>query len=453
LSYIEASNYLNILIVKKRVIIKNRLCLFVLCIAAVLLSSIFVSSIFRNFIADFYYQKYINTIYNSTIDQQFEYISKMVSLNETNPEYLYEFGKLFYEANWEKYLYANVDSSLIGDRDENRLLLQSFLKVADGNPKLIPIVALKESIRHNPLNSEVYLELALMYATLEHTENIDLLFKRAIIMDPSNIFLHYYIGIYSLGNQNLEKALDEFRKVFVISNSSGIFLSNLFLNIVERVYLFNSGYYTLAKINPSSYKALSSLANFLRNKNRWGDSKKAFYRSIKLAPTDKKVDIIYKFAAASASNKDWQELNKINEKFNNCISANKEVNKSFNLLLIRSSYSQKDYVEVLKRAELLIESCPYDYQPYYYKGLSLLRLGRKGEGFYNLEKAAKLSPENIGLHRTLAFSYESVKQYDGALAKWKLVLELAKANGKNEKQYSDALDNIVRIKTKLEMSN
>jgi cytochrome c-type biogenesis protein CcmH/NrfG len=83
----------------------------------------------------------------------------------------------------------------------------------------------------------------------------------------------------------------------------------------------------------------------------------------------------------------------------------------------------------------------------------LFNLGRKGEGISQLEKAVRLSPENINLLRMLAFFYESAKLYDKALAKWQLILRSTKENVKYKNLYSEALNNILRIKTKLNMAN
>ena len=450
------------LIIKKRFIINSKFCLLAFCIAIIALASIFALSVFRNLLADIYYQKYINGRNNLSISQQFEYIAKALCLNKTNTEYLYEFGKAFYQANKEEYAYGNPNSNFVTNKYENRLSFNfpliknlSFIKryKNNGNPKLIPVAAYEESLCHNPLNAEVYLKLGLMNAILGREEDINSLFNMASIIDRQNIFHHYSIGIYYLWNHNLEKAVEEFREIFLISSPSGKFLSNYFLNILNQVYLINSEYRFLAKLCPSSYRAYLSLASFLKEKKRWNDSKKSFYAAIKLAPIEMKGAIVYKLAAASMENKDWQEVWQIDKRFKSYISSDKKINKLFNILLVKSFYSQKDFIEAIRKAELVITLDPYDYNAHYYKGLSLLNLGKKAEGIYQLEKAAKLSPENIYLHKTIAFSYESANQPDKALAKWELILELTKANAKYEKFYFDALNNIVRIKTKLKMAN
>lgn len=453
---------MNRSVAKKRFIIKNRLWLLTLSLIAIALIFIFSLSVSRNLLADYYYQKYINAKIDSSDSHRYEYIIKALSLNETNPEYLFELGKSFYEANKEEYAAANLDSSRLAKSNENKLWLNAFLKedfsfVKDykniGNPKMLPIAVYEESIHHNPLNAEAYFKLGLAYAILEHTDNVDSLFKMAAHMDPNNTYLRYRLGIYYLWNQNLEDALEAFGEIFAISSSAGYFLSDYFLNILNHVYLLNFEYNTLAKICTSSYRAYLLLAEFLEAREQWDDSKRAFYRAIKLAPLDNKGKMIYKFAVASASNQDWQEIKNINERFKHCISSDNKINRQFIVLLVRCHYSQKDYEEVIRKAKLAIDLDPYDYQAYYYKGLSLLQLGRKKEGLCQLEKAVELSPENIDLHTTLASSYESAKQINKALNEWQLIMKLSKTNSKNEKFYTHALNNIVRIKTRLKGVN
>jgi len=418
-------------------------------------------SAFQNFSADYHYQKYITAKLKSGNAQLLGYIMKSLSIDEANPEYLYEFGNSILDAPLKKDIGNNIDSTLIESKDDQKVLnsLQrknfKFLRKYKNikNPMVISIAAYKESIRNNPLNAETYFKLGLTLADLKQTDNIDLLFSMAKKRDPLNRYINYYIGNYYLWNQNLENALDSFRKIFAISNSSGRFLKSYFLYIVNEVYLINPEYTTLAKINPSSYRAYLLLADFLKSKNNWSDSKKAYNKAIKLAPLNQKGDLIYRFASISVSNEDWEEVKNINKRFNHYISSDKDTYKLFNRAFLKCLFDQKEYVEVIKKAEMVLDIDPYNYHSYYYKGLSLFRLGRKGEGISQLEKAAMLSPENIDLLRMLAFLYESTKLYDKALAKWNLIIQLTRSNAKKEKQYSEAFNNILRIKTKLNMAS
>jgi tetratricopeptide (TPR) repeat protein len=428
---------------------------------AIALLTVLALSALQNLFADYYYQKYINTKLKSSDAHLISYITNGLSMDETNPKYLYEFGNTFlevieknadYEANSESMITKGEDkSSLNSIQLEKFNFLKRYKNIS--NPLIIPIAAYKESIQYNPLNAETYLKLGLTVANFEKTNNVDLLFNLANKRDPNNIFINYYIGNYYLWNQNLEKALNAFRKIFAISNSSERFLESYFLNILNEVYLTNPEYSALAKINPSSYIAYLTLADFLKSKNRWNESKKAYYRAIKLAPLDEKSELIYRLASISASNKDFEEVRKIDERFKHYITSKRDINRLFSILFIKCLYAQKDYTEIIKRADKLIEIAPYDYKSYYYKGLSFINLDRKAEGISQLEKAARLSPENINLLRTLAFFYESTKLYDKALAKWQLILKSTKDSVKDKNLYSEAFNNILRIKTKLNMAN
>lgn len=409
--------------------------------------------VIQNLLADINYQKYLAARNIAHSNRQFDYIINALSFNKLNPEYLYECGKIIYELKTRTSSAKSISSQAKINGEETPLTLKNLHRLErlmrnNTNPDLIPFSLCEDSLRNNPLNGEAYLTLGLMCAELYPSDNNDGFFNMACTMDPNNISTHYSIGTYYLWNWNLEKALEEFREIFIIANSSGMFLSQYYRNILQQASAFNSEYAFLAKINPSSYKAFLSLATFLKNKNRWHDSKEAYRRATKLAPVDAKADVIYRFALACSTNNDVEEILQLSSEYQSTIASNSNINKLFNIIAAKTLYANKEYEEAINKAEYLIEIIPYDHEPYLYKGLSLIKLGKKADGIYHLTKAAKLKPDNINIRLTLATSYESVEQLNSAINEWQHILQLAKNDTKYSSYYSRALDNIIRLKTK-----
>jgi hypothetical protein len=437
----------------KKAFIKSRLQMIGTFLISTSLLFLLSFLVLQNLLADINYQKYLAARNTAQSNKQLDYIINALSFNKSNPEYLYECGKSMYELKTRTSSAKSITSQAKIDAEETSLTLKNLHRLErwmenSNNPDLIPLSLCEDSLRNNPLNAEAYLIAGLMYAELSPSDNNDDFFNMACIMDANNISNHYSIGTYYLWNWNLEKALEEFRKIFAIANSSGMFLSQYYNNILQQASAFNSEYTFLAKINPSSYKAFLSLATFLKNRNEWHDSKQAYCRAIKLAPLDAKADVIYRFALACRTNNDVEEILRLNSEYQSTIASNGKINKLFNLIAAKALYTNKEYEEAINKAEYLIGISPHDHEPYLYKGLSLIKLGEKADGIYYMAKAAQLKPDNINIRLTLATSYESVGQLNSAINEWQHILQLAKNDTKYSSYYSRALNNIIRLKTK-----
>ncbi len=438
---------------KEKAFIKSRFQVIGIYLLAFSLLFILSLLVVQNLLADIYYQKYIKEKNTADNKKQFEYIINAISLNKSSPEYLYECGKIIYELKTITNFSEAITSRSKINGEETSLAFVN-LKVLDGwiaknnNPDLIPLFLCRESLRYNPLNAEAYLTVGLMYAELNPPVNNDGFFKMACKMDPNNISTHYSIGTYYLWNWNLERALEEFRQIFIIPNSSSTFLAQYYRNILPQVYTFNSEYSFLAKICPSSYKASLFLATFLKDKNRWLDSKKAYYKAIKLAPMEEKSVILYKFALACSKNNDVENILRLNSEYERYITSNTKINKLFHITTAKALYSNKKYEATINKTDYLIKMFPLDHTPYLYKGLSLINLGKKLDGIYHLEKAAELKPDSINIRLTLAINYESIEQLSSAMNEWQHIMQLAKNNARYLPYYSQALNNIIKLKAK-----
>jgi cytochrome c-type biogenesis protein CcmH/NrfG len=437
----------------EKAFVKSRLQVIGLYLLAFSLLFILSLLVVQNLLADIYYQKYIKEKNAADNKKQFEYIINAISLNKSSPEYLYECGKTIYEIKTITNFSEAIASRSKTNGEETPLAFAN-LKVLDrwiaknNNPDLIPLSLCRESLRYNPLNAEAYLTVGLMYAELNPSDNNDGFFKMACKMDPNNISTHYSIGTYYLWNWNLKKALEEFRQIFIIPNLSSTFLAQYYSSILPQVYTFNSEYSFLAKISPSSYKASLFLATFLKDKNRWLDSKKAYYKAIKLAPMEEKSVILYKFALACSKNNDVENILRLNNEYERYITPNTKINKLFHITTTKALYSNKKYEATINKTDYLIKMFPLDHTPYLYKGLSLINLGKKLDGIYNLEKAAELKPDSINIRLTLATNYESIEQLSSAINEWQHIMQLAKNNAQYSSYYSEALNNIIRLRGK-----
>jgi tetratricopeptide (TPR) repeat protein len=89
------------------------------------------------------------------------------------------------------------------------------------------------------------------------------------------------------------------------------------------------------------------------------------------------------------------------------------------------AYSQADWASSVQAASRLIEIDPSNVRAHAYRGDSLVRLGRTGEGIQDLEVAVKLNPGEPIFRQWLVERYGQIGQDNDALLH-KTILERIK---------------------------
>ena len=175
------------------------------------------------------------------------------------------------------------------------------------------------------------------------------------------------------------------------------------------------------------------------------DSKEYFYKAYQIAPKERREDILLSFARQSTKFKEWDELIKIVQTYQEIKADDKNFSR-FNLLLSQAYYNKGEYEKAIRTADNALLLDPSNSNLHYYKGLSHFRISQNLKAVRSFKKAVEFAPDNLYMHIQLANAYQSIGDLESALSQWQTVLELSSSNADISTQ---AINHIIKIKSEL----
>ena len=416
---------------------------------------------FKNLLSDLYFQKYKQTQRNEKpLYNQIEYLCRSKSINPNNAEYFDEFAKLFFESHETELTSVNSEAAL---REVNQV--SSFIhhpyysKIFKAPPissttpvyGLMPISAHLQSIKLNSLNASNYLQLGLLLSNFLSENKTDVLLEQAVNLEPQAIYIHYAIGNRHLWNQRIKEALDEFKHVLDIAakQKTHTFIDIYLPKIISQSFLLINDVELIKEIIPHSYYCYLKFAQFLAERNMPIDSTEYFYKAYEIAPKNKKEGILLSIARQLEKSKEWDELIKIANTYQEIKTDDKNSSR-FNLLLIQAYYNKGKWEKVIQTADNALLLDPSNATLHYYQGLSHSRLSQNMKAIQAFEKAVAYAPDNPHMHIQLANAYYSIGDLESALSRWQTILKLSLTDNNISTQ---AINHIIKIKSELSKSS
>jgi len=398
--------------------------------------------------------------YGEPLDNQIEYLYQSININPNNPEYFDELAKLFFEFH-EAYLTSinseaalrevNQRSSFIHHPYYSKLFKSPSISSNTPLYRLMPISAHLQSIDLNPLNADNYLNLGLLLSNILSEDKIDALLTQAVNFEPRNIYLHYAIGNRYLWSQKIKEALNEFKQVLYIASKhrTNEFIDIYLPKIMSQSFLLINDVELIKEIIPHSYYCYLRFAQFLTERNMPIDSTEYFYKTYKIAPKNKKEGVLLSLAWQLEKSKEWDELIKIANTYQEIKTDDKNSSR-FNLLFIQAYYNKGKWEKVIQTANNALLLDPSNANLYYYQGLSYSRLSQNMKAAQAFEKAVEYAPDNPHMHIQLANAYYSIGDLELALRQWQTILKLSLTDNNISTQ---GINHIIKIKSELSKSN
>ena len=446
---------------EKRVIFRNRLHLGMILAVLLLILGLLLIYPFKNLLSDLYFQKYKQTQRDEKpLDNQIGYLYHSININPNNPEYFDELTKLFFESHEDDLTSINSETALREVNQRSSFIRHPYFSKIFKSPAissttpvygLMPISAHLQSIRLNPINADNYLNLGLLLSNILSEDKIDALLSQAAKLEPQAIYIHYAIGNRHLWNQKIKQALDEFKQVLDIASKHRTheFIDIYLPKIISQSFLLLNDVELIKEIIPHSYYCYLKFAQFLTERNMPIDSTEYFYKTYEIAPKNKKEEVLLSLARQLEKSKEWDELIKIANTYQEIKTDDKNSSR-FNLLFIQAYYNKGKWEKVIQTADNALLLDPSNASLYYYKGLSYSRLSQNRKAVQAFEKAVEYAPHNPYMRINLANAYYSIGDLESALSQWQTILKLSLTDNNISTQ---AINHIIKIKRELSKSS
>lgn len=306
--------------------------------------------------------------------------------------------------------------------------------------------ALKESLKRDPHNAEVFLALAEIRLRQGKLDEAAVFVREAMVAEPGSANVLVAQGNILLLKKDATGAESAYRKALAIDKdnvSAYMGLGELYLRVLGKPQDAVDAYSHAAALNPQLAPAQFALGAAYATAKKPDQAIEAFQAAGKLAPTDPQP--LHAMGRVQASDK---RLEAAVESFSAALAANPDylpalVDRADALAeLERNREALSDYERVLKKQ-------PGDAQLWLKLGLMNQRLQHRDEAVRSYQKAVSLNPNMPLAYNNLAWlAIEEKRDLDQALA-WSTKATTLAAN---VPQFHDTLGWVYRARGDLEMS-
>lgn len=287
---------------------------------------------------------------------------------------------------------------------------------------------LKESLRLNPQDENVYILLAILYHDFyQNPEQTEIFCQEAIRINPDHAIPYYFLGqLYKNEFNQWQKAEEMYLLALQKDpdDQDALFALAKLYDANNQEQKAKKIYRSLLKINPKNDNVYIELGNLYNRRGAYEHAKKMYLKGIELNP--KNGVGCYNLAGVYEELKRYEEAEKLYLKVIDISPGDLDAYHRLGYVYFR----QKQFLKAEETYRKAIEYNPSSPEAYLALGLFYDTTDKENEAEEMYRKVIGIDPQNVETCYTLALLYKKQKRYEEAGELFQKVTELAPQQAK-----------------------